>query len=312
MIGAAALVVLLVAGCSDSEEADEPAATTTSSSSTTTQPRLVACGASTTVQYGADPHLNAIDVYVPAAGADNCTNRPLVVWVHGGGWHEGDKTDHIADKVRLFNDAGYVLASINYRLTNIDIEPPAPQYPVHDQDAADAVAWLVDHADEFGVDPQRIALLGHSAGGGIVAAITTDNQYLGKHGLDLDAVQCAGSIDGEGYDVVVGATHPDPFVTNAYHDAFGTDPATWEVASPMRHVAAGKGIPAYFVAARGPEVRLDLHVEFANALRAAGVPTTVLDARDLDHAEVSVDIGAAGDTVMTPAVMDFLSQCLAG
>jgi hypothetical protein len=60
-----------------------------------------------------------------------------------------------------------------------------------------------------------------------------------------------------------------------------------------------------------PEVRLDLHAEFVAALRAADVPTTVLDARELDHAEVSVDIGAEGDTVMTPAVMSFLTECFA-
>ena len=111
------------------------------------------------------------------------------------------------------------------------------------------------------------------------------------------------------YDVVVGATHPDPFVTDAYHDAFGTDPAVWEVASPMAHIAPGKGIPDYFVAARGPQGRLDLHLEFIDALRAANVPTTVVDARDLDHGTVSTDIGAPGDTIMTPALMTFLTGC---
>ena len=175
------------------------------------------------------------------------------MWVHGGGWTEGDKTDDIEDKTRLFTEAGYVFASINYRLTDITIDPPAPSYPVHDQDAADAVAWLVAHAAALGIDTHRIALLGHSAGGGIVAAITTDESFLGEHGLDLDAVRCAGSIDGEGYDVTVGATHPDPFVRTTYLNAFGDDPTTWASASPMTHIAAGKGIPEYFVAARGPD-----------------------------------------------------------
>ena len=46
--------------------------------------------------------------------------------------------------MRLFNDAGYAFATINYRLTNIDIEPPAPLYPVHDQDATDAVAAILN------------------------------------------------------------------------------------------------------------------------------------------------------------------------
>ena len=296
---------MLGAGCSEGK-----------TDTATTTPTSVPCGATATKRYavheGVDANLNSLDIYLPPAGADDdCTGRPLVVWVHGGGWHEGDKTDDISDKVRLFTGAGYAFASVNYRLTDVALEPPAPQYPVHDQDTADSVAWLVAHADALGVDAHLIALLGHSAGGGIVAAITTDDRYLGAGGLGLDAVRCAGSIDGEGYDVVVGATHPDPRVHDTYLDAFGADPATWEEASPMNHIAKGTGIPAYFVAARGPAGRLDLHAEFVAALRAADVPTTVLDARELDHAEVSVDIGAEGDTVMTPAVMSFLTECFA-
>ena len=310
----ALLALVFAAGCGDDDSGDATAPTT-AATTTTTVPPLVACGASATFPYaaydGVDPNLNSLDVYMPPADEHGCADRALVVWVHGGGWHEGDKTDHIADKARLFNDAGYVFVSVNYRLTDTSLNPPTPQYPVHDQDTADALAWIVDHAGQLGVDPQRVAMFGHSAGGGIVAAITTDDRYLQPHGLGIDAVRCAGSIDGEGYDVVVGATHPDPFVRDAYYDAFGSDPAVWEIASPMAHIAPDKGIPDYFVAARGPEVRLDLHLEFAEALRAANVPTTVVDARDLDHGTVSTDIGTPGDTVMTPALMTFLTGCFA-
>jgi acetyl esterase/lipase len=273
----------------------------------------IPCGGRATERYavheGVPANLNSVDVYRPGPVDGGCAGRPLVVWVHGGGWTEGDKTDDIDDKTRLFTGAGYAFASINYRLTDITIDPPAPQYPVHDQDVADAVAWLIDHAAALGIDIHRIALLGHSAGGGIVAAITTDESFLRGHGLDLDAVRCAASIDGEGYDVTVGATHPDPNVHTTYLNAFGKDPATWASASPMTHIAAGKGIPEYLVAARGTDMRLDLHAEFVAALRAAGVSTTVVDARSLDHGEVSTQIGAPGDTVMTPALMGFLGGC---
>jgi hypothetical protein len=104
-------------------------------------------------------------------------------------------------------------------------------------------------------------------------------------------------------------SHPDPLVHDTYRSAFGTDPEKWETASPLRHIRAGKGIPGYFVAARGPDMRLDLHVEFVEALRAADVSTTVLDARVLDNAEVSVNIAAEDDTVVTPALMQFLAGC---
>ena len=259
---------------------------------------------------GVDPDLTSIDLYLPASGSDRCVDRPLVVWVHGGAWHEGDKTDHIADKAALFTEAGYVFASVNYRLTD-GSDPPTPQYPVHDQDVADAIAWLSDHANEFGVDPGRVAAFGHSAGGGIVAAVATDPRYLDEHGLDLDAIRCAGSIDGEGYDIAAGAEHPDPRVREPYLNAFGSDPVEWTAASPLEHIAPGKSIPDYLVVSRGPSMRLELHHEFIDALRGADVPVTVVDATSLDHETVSADIGKAGDTVVTPPLMAFLDACFA-
>ena len=273
----------------------------------------VPCGGSSTERYaelpGVPAELTSLDVHRPPEVDGACSDRPLVVWVHGGAWTGGDKADHIDDKVRLFTEAGFVFASVNYRLTDADAVPPAPQYPVHDADVATAISWLIDHARELGIDRDRVAVLGHSAGGGIVAAVATDPRFLGAHDLGLDALRCAGSIDGEGYDITAGATHPDPFVHDVYLDAFGDDPATWDEASPMRHVAADRGIPDFLIAARGPDMRLDLHAEFAAALRSAGVPVTVIDARTLDHAEVSVDIGAPGDTVVTPPLMEFLGAC---
>jgi arylformamidase len=268
-----------------------------------------------TVQYtsiaGVDPNLTSLDVYEPA-GTGSCTKRPIVVWVHGGGWTSGDKSEHMTDKIPLFNDAGYVFASVNYRLTDVaDPAHPHPQWPVHDQDAADGIAWIVHHASEIGGDPRRIAVFGHSAGGGIVAAITTDPRYLGKSNLGIDAIRCAGSMDGEGYDVVAGATTAPEWWRPTYTNAFGTDPTAWEQASPIRYVAAGKGIARYFLAARGDEWRTQQHVAWYEALQAANVPVTVLDSRSLAHADLTTVVGAPGDTVVTPALMDFLGGCFA-
>jgi acetyl esterase/lipase len=274
----------------------------------------VPCGTKRTVQYatyqGVDPNQNSLDVYIPPSGDRGCSGRPIVVWVHGGGWAGGDKTDYMTDKVHLFNGAGYVFASVNYRLTNKEAVPPSPQYPVHNQDTADAIAWLIHHAKEIGGDTRHVAVFGHSAGGGIVAAITTDGQFLGKSGLSLDAITCAGSMDGEGYDVTAGATTAEPPEWRlVYTDAFGTDPAVWAAASPINHVAAGKGIPRYFVAARGSDWRSAQHKAFIDALQHAGVPTTVLDATELEHADLTTLVGAPGDTKVTPALMDFLGGC---
>lgn len=276
----------------------------------------VPCSTGTTIQYaeipGVDPNLTSLDVYTPAADGGTCENRPLVVWVHGGGWHEGDRSEYMDDKIRVFNEAGFVFATVNYRLTDTAAVPVGPQYPVHDQDTADALAWLISHADEYGIDPMRIAVLGHSAGGGITAAISTDEGFLANNGLPLSTIRCAGSMDGEGYDVVAGATFPDEFVSGSYRAAFGTDPTVWAEASPIRHVAPDKGIPRFFIAARGGDWRMAQHTAFIAALQGAGVRTTVLDVGMLEHADLTTIIGRPDDTIVTPALMDFLGGCFAG
>jgi acetyl esterase/lipase len=303
---AVAVVALTASSCG--------AAHHSSSASATTVPTMD-CGAMRTFAYeslaGVDPNLTSLDVYTPPATDGGCSDRPLVVWIHGGGWTQGDKAEFMEHKVPLFNGAGYVFVSINYRLTDNSLSPPSPQYPVHDQDSADAIAWVIEHAASLHVDPTHVAVLGHSAGGGIIAAITTDDRYLGRDGLPLDTIDCAGSMDGEGYDVTAGATTAPPEFRPTYTNAFGTDPEVWAEASPIDHVAAGKGIPDWFVAARGVDWRVEQHVAFISALRAAGIPTTVLDSRALEHADLTTLVGDPGDTIVTPALMAFLGGCFA-
>ena len=84
----------------------------------TTRPQpALACGTTRTERYaehpGFDANLTSLDVYLPQADAGSCGARPLVVWVHGGAWTGGDKSEYMTDKIRLFNQAGYVFASIN-------------------------------------------------------------------------------------------------------------------------------------------------------------------------------------------------------
>jgi arylformamidase len=154
-------------------------------------------------------------------------------------------------------------------------------------------------------------VLGHSAGGGITAAIAVDATFLGAHDLPLETIRCAGSMDGEGYDVTAGATTAPEGWRPTYLNAFGTDPAVWAQASPINHVAPATGIGSFFIAARGVDWRLDQHLAFIGALRGAGVAVTALDSRALEHADLATVIGQPGDTLVTPALMDFLAGCFA-
>lgn len=290
LVVAATIILLGVAGCRATPSAQEPGPCGARE----------AAGPVTGVAYdpgGAHGGLTALDVY-PLSARDGCPPAPVLVWVHGGAWQVGDKANKLDDKRRLAAERGWTLVSVNYRLV------PEVHYPVPNEDVAAAVAWVVEHAGDYGADPARVALMGHSAGGGIVAAVTTDERYLAAHGLALSAVDCAVSLDTEGYDVAARADD-----VAIYEAMFGDDPALWPQMSPIIHVAAGKDIPDYLIVTRGRPARIEVAQRFADALRAAQVPTTVVVATGLSHADVNDAVGHAGDTVVTPPLVDFLDAC---
>jgi acetyl esterase/lipase len=260
---------------------------------------------------GVDPKLLSLDIASPAR-PDGCKLAPVVIWTHGGGWMTGDKGNKMQDKVALFNGAGYVLVSINYRLSP---DPPSsdPQrikYPVHPEDVARALHWIAKNIKSHGGDPARLALLGHSAGAHLVALVSTDESFLAAHGHKLTLVRCTGSFDTEGYDIPNHLKTASATAQALYQNAFGSDPAVWAQASPTNHIKAGKGIPPFIFASRGTAARQAQLKAFADKLEQAGVKTTIIDAVALSHAEVNSRIGAPGDTIMTPPLMAFLKSCL--
>jgi arylformamidase len=210
-----------------------------------------------------------------------CAPVPLVVGVHGGGWRRGDKQGFTGDKAKLFNDQGWAFANVNYRLSD-PAANPAVQYPTHNQDVANAVGYLVDHAEKYGLDPEQVGILGHSAGAGIVATVATDEQFLKKAGLGLDALKCAFPDDTEGYDVAARIADGG-LAARIYENAFGTDPSVWKEASPINHVERGKHIPPMLLTQRGAPGRVAQLQSFAGALRDAGVPVTIIDASGYSH-----------------------------
>jgi arylformamidase len=191
-------------------------------------------------------------------------------------------------------------------------DPDRIMYPIHPTDVASALAWLRDHIAEYGGDPSNLALLGHSAGAGLVATVGTNETFLGAHGIGLDGLKCVGSFDTESYDIPR-ALQGDATQQVLYENAFGSDPSVWTEASPINHIVSDKGIPPFLIVKRGTLDRQQLEMDFGAALGTAGVWNQVIDATSLTHEQVNEHIGMAGDTVMTPPVMAFVqNQCFPG
>ncbi|MFL5255839.1 MAG: alpha/beta hydrolase, partial [Rhodopila sp.] len=125
------------------------------------------------VAYGVGPR-HRLDIYAPAQ-----PDAPVVVFLYGGGWTDGDRA--------LYRFLGAALAAHGYLTVIPDYRVyPEIRFPAFIQDAAAAVAWTTANIARYGGDPRRIVLMGHSAGAQIAAMLTLDKQWLGAEGLDLD------------------------------------------------------------------------------------------------------------------------------
>jgi arylformamidase len=291
----------------------ETASTSTPASAPTVDCSTTGVDAQLDIAYastpGVDPNQQSLNLYIPVRPA-GCAGTPIVVYVHGGGFRGGDKANKVSNKVPLFTNEGWAFASINYRLVG---DPAAGSdgaaYPRQQDDVAAAIAWLVEHAGEFGGDPSRIALMGHSAGAFLVALQSTDSSFLDTLGVDPASIRCTVPLDTETFDVLAqidGGGNQEA----TYRAAFGDDPAVWEAASPLRNLDDDEPLPDFLMFTRGNDRREQGNVEFAAALTEAGSTANLVIAEPYTHEEVNEAVGQPGDTIVTPPLMDFLRPCL--
>ena len=248
-----------------------------------------------------------LDLYLPSR-ASSCGAAPIIVWVHGGDWGGGDKaelSDSIAAKL---TEMGYVLASVNYRLSSFMYtrhDPPVT-WPTHANDVAVAMAWLRQQAATFNGDPDRMALIGFSAGAQIVANLGTDPRYLESAGLDLAPLRCTVSLDVRLYDIPLAAEQL-PQIVPEIEEIFTADRDNWVLASATRQVKAAALLRPFFVLRRGVDAgRVGQADAFVAALRAAGGTVTTATALDYQHDDVNFTLAEPTDSIIWPALDRFL------
>jgi len=136
-------------------------------------------------------HPNKKPLLLDAEVPDGKGPFPAAIIVHGGSWINGTKTTYIHPLKPLLTNSGFAWFSIDYRLA------PQSRYPAAVEDVETAVHWVREHAKKYRVDPERICLIGESAGGYLVAMVAVRNKpashvqavvdFYGPHDLTLVA-----------------------------------------------------------------------------------------------------------------------------
>lgn len=245
------------------------------------------------IAYGSESE-QQIDLYLPKA-ARPAKGFPLLVYVHGGGWRNGSK-EMVQQKPDFANGLGWAFASVGYRLL--------PEAPVEQQaaDVAAAIGKLRSDATRLGIDPNRIVVMGHSAGAHLSALIGTDPQWLGP-----DMARLAGVIllDGAGYDVAAQMQQTGLLARRIYEPAFGTDPDRQARLSPIRHAAAPNAQRWLILHVAGRDDARMQSTALAGALQKAGAQVQLESLEGESHMTINRELGAPGER-QTDLVAGFL------
>jgi acetyl esterase/lipase len=240
--------------------------------------------------YGRDPK-QRFDVYVPAGAA----RAPVIFLVHGGGWRTGDKAGRavVENKVAHWSRDGVIVISVNYRLLP-DADPLEQA-----RDVARALAAAQSHLAEWGGDPAKVTLVGHSAGAHLVALLAAEPSLA----TSLGAKPWLGTIilDSAVLDVVATMTRPH---LPLYDAAFGRDTAFWRATSPAAHLARGTA-PLLMVCSSKRRDSCPAAMRLAAQAKALGVRAEVLSEAK-SHREINEQLGA--DVAYTSAVDRFLAS----
>src|SRR5579883_184201 len=248
-----------------------------------------------------------LDVYSP----HNAKDLPVVFWIHGGGWQTGDKSD-VQIKPKVFMDKGFVFVSTNYRLL------PSVDMATLVRDIAKSIRWVHDHIAEYGGDPTRLFIMGHSAGAQLAALICIDDRYLKAEGLSLALLKGCVPVDGDTYDIPAiietaetrRRVHGLPQAKFGHREKFGNDPAKHRDFSAVTHVSKEKGIPPFLIlhVAEHPDTSAQAQ-RLAGVLKGAGVPVRVFGARESTHNKINADLGRPDDPG-TKALFAFVDEAL--
>ncbi len=243
---------------------------------------------------GTDNPRQKLDLYLPKNPSGQ-KPLPLVAFIHGGGWRMGDKGNAYRVLGPLVESGKYVCASIGYRLTD------EATWPAQIHDCKAAIRWLRGNAEKYNIDPDRIGVIGPSAGGHLVAMLGTSGDVaelegtLGDFAKMSSRVQCV--VDEYGpTDLMVIRSGAEGPVAKLLGGPIDEKKEAARSASPVSFVS--RDDPPFLIihGTKDPLVRFHQSELLQEALQKAGVEASLIPVTDGGHgnfrtAEVSERIG---------------------
>lgn len=248
-----------------------------------------------------------LDLYLPKTASTK--PLPLVVYIHGGGWLEGQKED-ASPLYPLLKSGNFAGAAIAYRLTKEAVWPAQ----IHDCKAA--LRWIAAHASEYGIDSQRVALYGISAGGHLVSLLGTS---VGVSELDGDVGTKGPSV---GIRCILNFCGPVNFLTipgkgsiidtedlkSPVGRLFGGPMShhldTARIASPVTYATPDDPPFLHIHGTKDDLVPVDQAREFDATLEKVGVKSTLLLGEGAPHVFFSADLIRKMQTFLTRHLAD--------
>jgi acetyl esterase/lipase len=248
---------------------------------------------------------HCLDLFLP-----NGTNWPVLVFVPGGGWTTGDKglrvggADVYGNIGRFFAVHGIGVAVVNYRLQ------PVVDWRGQVEDVARATSWVAAHVGEYGVNPDRIFLAGHSAGAQLICDLALNPSYLAQSGLPSNSIAGVVAVSGAGLDLSDQKTYSLGASFSYYEERFNrsaSNPNWQHEASPIHYVQADA--PPFLILYGGrekPALKRQSHL-LHEALSSHGVPNQIIEVPRQSHGMMVLTL-SRDDKKSGPAILSFIEK----
>jgi len=221
---------------------------------------------------------------------------PVVVFVHGGTWQWTRRNDYGA-LAETFTKRGFVTVLVDYRVY------PEDTYPAFVDDTAWALNWIMQHIDEYGGDPDRVFLLGHSAGSHLIALTLTDDTFRNK--LTFDPMKLKGLV------LLSGPYHFNIRVGRGIEDAVRGAMGSQENFTKAQPIFYTRGDLPPILMMVGEDDRLavpSMNIEYYEALKEAGADISLKVLPNNDHYAIVLAMVEGYEGLSLDYTLDFIRE----